>query len=79
MGRYREIRGGRFEPNMGVAEVAVKSTGVERGPFGSDLISKRLQNTVLELHPEKGYSAWGHRTEIRFDQAKEQPEARVSG
>lgn len=79
MGRSREIRGGRFEPNMGVAEVAVKSTDVESGPFGSDLISKWLQNTVLELHPEKGYSEWGHRTEIRFDQAKERPEARVSG
>ena len=79
MGRSREIRGGRFEPNMGVAEVAVKSTDVERGPFGSDLISEWLQNTVLELHPKKGYSAAGHRTEIRFDQAKEQPEARPSG
>jgi hypothetical protein len=62
MGRSREIRGGRFEPNMGVAEVAVKSTDVERGPLGSDLISKWLQNTVLELHPKKGYSAVGHRT-----------------
>jgi hypothetical protein len=62
MGRSREIRGGRFEPNMGVAEVAVKSTDVERGPFGSDLISKWLQNTVLELYPKKGYSAAGHRT-----------------
>ena len=62
MGRSREIRGGRFEPNMGVAEVAVKSTDVERGPFGSDLISKRLQNTVLELHSKKGYSTPGHGT-----------------
>jgi hypothetical protein len=62
MGRSREIRGGRFEPNMGVAEVPVKSTDVERGPFWSDLISKGLQNTVLELHPETGYSASGHRT-----------------
>ena len=62
MGRSREIRGGRFEPNMGVAEVAVKSTDVERGPLGSDLISKWLQNTVLELHPKKGYSGAGHGT-----------------
>jgi hypothetical protein len=28
-GRFREIRVGRFAPNMGAAEVAVKSTDVE--------------------------------------------------
>jgi hypothetical protein len=32
-------------------EAPVKSTDVERGVSDPDLVSNRLQNTVLELHP----------------------------
>ena len=33
-GRFREIRVGRFDPNMGAAEAQVKSTDVDDIPKG---------------------------------------------
>jgi hypothetical protein len=44
-GRFRGIRVGRFDPNMGAAEVAVKSTDVDGALGDSDLISNKLWDT----------------------------------
>jgi hypothetical protein len=41
-GRFREIRVGRFDPNMGAAEAPVKSTDVDGGLGTCDLVSKKL-------------------------------------
>jgi hypothetical protein len=41
-GRSREIRVGRFVANMGAAEAPVKSTDIDGGPDGRDLVSKKL-------------------------------------
>jgi hypothetical protein len=41
-GRFREIRVGRFPPNMGGEEVPVKSTDVEGTPEGIPDLSKKL-------------------------------------
>jgi hypothetical protein len=41
-GRFREIRVGRFAPNMGAAEPPVKWTDVDQAPDTSDLLSKKL-------------------------------------
>jgi hypothetical protein len=41
-GRYREIRVGRIVPNMGAAEVAVKSTDVDGWPNGPGYLSEKL-------------------------------------
>jgi hypothetical protein len=43
-GRFREIRVGRFDPNMGAAEPPVKSTDVEGVPKDAGLVSKKWQN-----------------------------------
>jgi hypothetical protein len=40
-GRFREIRVGRFVPNMGAAEVPVKSTDVEGVSDHPWLVSKK--------------------------------------
>jgi hypothetical protein len=45
-GRFREIRVGRFDPNMGAEEVPVKSTDVESTIGGTPSLSKKLQNTL---------------------------------
>jgi len=44
-GRFREIRVGRFAPNMGVVEPPVKWTDVDQAPDVPDLVSKKLRNT----------------------------------
>jgi hypothetical protein len=41
-GRFREIRVGRFVPNMGAEEASVKSTDVESTIDGSPSLSERL-------------------------------------
>jgi len=41
-GRFREIRVGRFAPNMGGEGSAVKSTDVEGGPDGRPARSNKL-------------------------------------
>jgi hypothetical protein len=41
-GRFREIRVGRFAPNMGAAEAPVKSTDVEEAPDDRRIVSKKL-------------------------------------
>jgi hypothetical protein len=41
-GRFREIRVGRFDPNMGAEEVPVKSTDVESTIDGTPSLSKKL-------------------------------------
>src|SRR6202035_2782284 len=40
--RSREIRVGRFVPNMGAAEAPVKSTDVDGAPNGHERVSKKL-------------------------------------
>jgi hypothetical protein len=44
-------RVGRFDPNMGGEVVPVKSKGVEGRRDGKSFISRKLQNTTLELRP----------------------------
>src|SRR5450759_3161045 len=44
-GRFREIRVGRFVPNMGGEVAPGKSTDVDEVREGRDLLSKKLQNT----------------------------------
>jgi hypothetical protein len=55
MGKYGaeidEIRIGPFDPNMGGEALAVKSKGVESPRNGKSFISRKLQNTTLELRP----------------------------
>ena len=41
-GRFREIRVGRFAPNMGAAEPPVKWTDVDWATADPDLASKKL-------------------------------------
>jgi hypothetical protein len=41
-GRFREIRVGRFDPNMGAEEVPVKSTDVESTSSACAAMSKKL-------------------------------------
>jgi hypothetical protein len=41
-GRFREIRVGRFAPNMGAAEAPVKSTAVESSIGGIPFLSEKL-------------------------------------
>jgi hypothetical protein len=41
-GRFREIRVGRFAPNMGAAKPPVKWTDVDQAPDTSDFLSKKL-------------------------------------
>ncbi len=43
-GRFREIRVGRFEGNMGVAGAPVKSTDVEGGREQGEPVSKKLKS-----------------------------------
>jgi hypothetical protein len=43
------IRVGRFDPNMGGEASAVKSGAIEGPVDGKSFISKKLQNTTLEL------------------------------
>jgi len=45
------IRIGRFDPNMGGEAVPVKSRAVDGAGDGKSFISKKLQNTTLELRP----------------------------
>jgi hypothetical protein len=41
-GRFREIRVGRFDPNMGAEAASVKWTEIERGSGDRDLVSEKL-------------------------------------
>jgi hypothetical protein len=48
---FEQTRIGRFDPNMGGETSAVKSKGVESRLDGKSFISRKLQNTTLELRP----------------------------
>jgi hypothetical protein len=65
-GRFREIRVGRFVSNMGAREASVKSTDVEQGADGYEQVSKKLQNTSLELRSPRGYLQELHGLDVIF-------------
>ena len=46
-GRFREIRVGRFVPNMGAQRPPVKSTDIEEGPAAQSLLPQSCK-----IHPQ---------------------------
>jgi hypothetical protein len=52
--------------NMGGGAVPVKSTDVEGGPGGYDELSRKLQNTSLELWHLEGYGLANTRIRMLF-------------
>jgi hypothetical protein len=65
---------------MGAEAVPVKSTDVEKGVGRPYRVSKKLQNTILELHPDQGviFEHYSN-SDVNFEQNGAQAEARIFG
>jgi hypothetical protein len=65
-GRFREIRVGRFDSNMGAVEAPVKSTDVEETLGDQAIVSKKLQNAPHSCTLKGVYFLKRHHVGCRF-------------